>query len=311
MTPSVNQRIAMRRPVVRYAAAVAIALAALLARYELEPLLETQSPYMVSLLGVFAAAWCCGRGPGLAAVAVGAIGSTLLFVEPAFRLIVPADEMLPLTLFCVSAIGVVWITTALTGLLTDLHNLQRFSDAALRSKEPAGSLDAFRAALAADSAALLTHRDNPSGGDAWHAAGAWQQSLPAANPQDVQVRDIGSVPLFFADVGRTPALGPSLRTGGIRSLSAAPIAVGGRDLGVLYLAWTSRHHLTGRERDLIQVMADRLALALDRHALLLAERRARRAAEDAVTRTTEVLAAVSHELRQPLGTAAGRAAAAA
>jgi hypothetical protein len=50
-------------------------------------------------LGVFAAAWCCGRGPGVAAVAVGAIGSTLIFVEPVFQLIVPPDEMLPLTLF--------------------------------------------------------------------------------------------------------------------------------------------------------------------------------------------------------------------
>lgn len=83
-----NEPLTMAQPVVRYATAMGIALVALLARHELEPILETQSPYMVSLLGVFAAAWCCGRGPGLAAAAVGA-GSTFLFVEPALQLIVP------------------------------------------------------------------------------------------------------------------------------------------------------------------------------------------------------------------------------
>jgi signal transduction histidine kinase len=306
MTGKLNLRLATTRPVVRYAAAVSIALLALLARHELEPVLETQSPYMVSLLGVFVAAWCCGRGPGLAAVAVGAAGSTLLFVEPVFQLIVPPDEMLPLTLFCVSAIGVVWITSALASLLTDLHNLQRVSDSALRSREPTGSLDDIRTAVAADSAALVMRTDQRGRRpELWRAVGAWQFSVPAASPKDVQISHIGSLPMFVADVRCAPALDPALSNSGIRSLSVAPLVVGGRELGLLCIGWNASHHQTGRERDLIRVMADRLALALDRHLLLLAERQARGAAENAVTRTTEVLAAVSHELRQPLGTAAG------
>lgn len=291
MTGTLNQRIVMTRPVVRYAAAIGIAFGALLARYVLDAVLEGQSPYMISLLGVFAAAWCCGRGPGLAAVAVGAAGSTFLFVEPVFQSIVPSEEMLPLTLFCVSAIGVAWITSALTGLLVDLHNLQRVSDAALRSEEPTGSLDEIRSAVAADAAALLMRTGQPgSRRHMWQPAGAWQRSAPAANARDVQVPDIGSDTVFVGDVRRTPALGPALRNSGIRSLAVVPLVVGGRGLGVLYIGWATRHHQTSRERDLIQVMSDRLALAVDRHVLLSAERRARRAAEDTVTRTTEVLA---------------------
>jgi signal transduction histidine kinase len=141
--------------------------------------------------------------------------------------------------------------------------------------------------------------------DQWQPVGAWQNSLPVASPEDVQIPKIGSLPMFVADVRRAAALGPALSNSGIRSLSVAPLVAGGRSLGVLYIGWAKGHHQNGRERDLIQVMSDRLALALDRHMLLLAERQARGAAENAVTRTTEVLAAVSHELRQPLGIAAG------
>jgi len=109
-----------------------------------------------------------------------------------------------------------------------------------------------------------------------------------------------------ASVRADPFLGPI----GLNSLIAAPLGVESRMLGILLVG--TRHHRRFVEADLefLQIVADRVALAIDRARLFDAEQMARREAAEAgyaVRLRDEFLSVASHELRNPVAGMKGAA----
>ena len=94
--------------------------------------------------------------------------------------------------------------------------------------------------------------------------------------------------IAIEDVDHADIFNPILREKGIRSLLGVPLVAKGRPIGVLHVGSLVRRVFTPGERHLLQVAADRAALAIA-YAELLERERAARAAEEAARRRLEAL----------------------
>ena len=101
-------------------------------------------------------------------------------------------------------------------------------------------------------------------------------------------------------VDHSNVLNPLLREKGVRSLLGVPLLVHGRVIGVLHVGSLTPRRFTAENAELLQLAADRAALAIEHARLFAAERAARETAEAANRAKDEFLSIVSHELRTPL-----------
>ena len=168
-----------------------------------------------------------------------------------------------------------------------LRDIQSITDAALSRLEPQALLDVLvervKETLQADTAAVLL-LDRPSG----------QLIATAASGLEEEVRQGVRIPLGQGFAGRIAALGrpvildkvdqtrvvnPILLDQGIRSLMGAPLLADGSVIGVLHVGTLTGRSFTSRDADLLQLAADRAALAvqalsaqLDREAAVALQR---------------------------------------
>ncbi len=107
-------------------------------------------------------------------------------------------------------------------------------------------------------------------------------------------------PMRVDDLDRAEVVNPLLREKGIRSLLGVPLLVEGRLVGVLHVGTLKPRQFTDDDVQLLQLVADRIALASENARLYEQERSLRREAEAANCAKDVFLSILSHELRTPL-----------
>jgi PAS domain S-box-containing protein len=114
----------------------------------------------------------------------------------------------------------------------------------------------------------------------------------------------------LADLDATEVDDPTvahLRHAGIRSLLGVPLLARGRVIGVLHVGSRARNAFAEEEARLLQLAADRVALAIENARLFEAEQRARSVAEAANRAKDVFLSTAAHELKTPVAAVKGYA----
>ena len=177
---------------------------------------------------------------------------------------------------------------AVPGLGRDLAELQRFTDAALAHLALedllAELLTRITEILHTDTAAILLLERGEL-----HARAA--KGIEEEVEQGVRIPlgmgFAGRIAaerraIFIPDVEHADIFNPLLREKGIKSLLGVPLLIEGRVLGVLHVGSLSPREFDDADAELLQVAADRAALAIDHAILYAAERTAREEADRAV-----------------------------
>jgi len=99
--------------------------------------------------------------------------------------------------------------------------------------------------------------------------------------------------LFLPEVDPEQIASPMLRKAGVRSLLGVPLLLGERLLGVLHVGTLRPWQISEEDTQLLRLVAERVALAIDRTRLV-------EALQDADRRKNEFLAMLAHEMRTPI-----------
>lgn len=189
-----------------------------------------------------------------------------------------------------------------------LAALQKVTDSALAhlslDELLSESLKRIQEVLNVDTVAILLLRTEGDELVAWAARGLEEEvelgvRIPVGRGFAGNIIAQGQ-PIIIDDVSQADVFNPLLREKGIKSLLGVPLFVEGRPTGVLHVGKLEFAHFTEEDVRLLQLVADRIALAIENARLYEVEKTARAMAEDANRAKDEFLTILSHELRTPL-----------
>ena len=165
-------------------------------------------------------------------------------------------------------------------------------------------LTRVREALNADTVTILLTEEPDNELVAWAARGLEEEvehgvRIPFGSGFAGRIAST-RLPVAIKDVDQSLVMNPLLKEKGIKALLGVPLLVEGRVIGVIHVGKLTIHEFTEDETRLLQLVGDRIALAIDNARLFEEERAARREAEAASIAKDEFLTTISHELRTPL-----------
>ena len=151
-----------------------------------------------------------------------------------------------------------------------LRDIQSITDAALSALGPQALLDVLvdrvKEVLQADTAAVLL-LDRPAGVLVATAASGLEEEVQQGVRVPLGKGFAGRIaaqgrPVILDEVDHTTVVNPILVAKGIRALLGAPLLAAGRAIGVLHVGTLSPRAFTSHDVDLLQLAADRAALAV-------------------------------------------------
>ena len=165
------------------------------------------------------------------------------------------------------------------------------------------ALDAVRDLLEADTVSLLV---TPSDGDELVArasvgidAESWQPvRIPLGSGMAGRVA-ASKAPMLIHDLSKFELASPVLREHGVRSVAAVPVVEDDRAVGVLHAGSHQEGFFDWSDVAVLTIVADRLAVAMERVRLFESERASRSSAErmvDRIARLQAITAALSEDL---------------
>jgi signal transduction histidine kinase len=178
-----------------------------------------------------------------------------------------------------------------------IEELQQLTDAALAHLELEDLLDELliriRSILNADTAAILM-LDEATTELVARAAKGIEEEVEAGVRIPLGRGFAGRVaaerrPILLPDVDHADVLNPILREKGIKTLLGVPLLIEGNAIGVLHVGTLVLHEFTPTDVDVLQLVADRAALAIEHARAFEAERAARRRLEDVQSVTDAAL----------------------
>ena len=156
------------------------------------------------------------------------------------------------------------------GVTDKLRDIQSITDAALSALDPQTLLNVLveraKEALQADTAAVLL-LDPASGQLVATAASGLEEEVQQGVRIPIGKGFAGRIaaqgqPVILAKVDHTKVVNPILLDKGIRSLMGAPLRTDGAVVGVLHVGTLTHRDFTAEDVDLLQLAADRAALAV-------------------------------------------------
>jgi PAS domain S-box-containing protein len=193
-------------------------------------------------------------------------------------------------------------------LTKQLNSLQRLTDAALArysvGEVIAESLNRVREVLNVDTVAILLLEKEGDELIAWAAQGL-EEEVELGVRIPVGKGFAGRVvaenkPRIVRDVDHADVYNPLIKKKGIKSLLGVPLMIEGRPIGVLHVGKLQTTDFTHENVRLLELAADRIALAIENARLHEEQTGALAEAEAASKAKDEFLTILSHELRTPL-----------
>jgi signal transduction histidine kinase len=166
---------------------------------------------------------------------------------------------------------------------THLERLQQITDAALAHLQLDHLLNELlariREMLEADTAAVLLLDEQRGELVAWAAIGL-EEEVERGIRIPIGKGFAGRIaaerrPIVLDDVDHSDVLNPVLREKGVKSMLGVPLIVAGRVLGVLHVGSLAPRDFANDDMELLQLVADRVALAVDHARAFEEERKAR------------------------------------
>ena len=298
---------------------------ALVAMAALRSLLNPTA-FTLLLAAVTVSALYTGTGPALFAAALSVFGSYLLLDSK----LVSGEDAIRLGLFATTAVLIIWVASARRRAEDERRRLLlREQEARARAETAAGLLrrvqsivdvalgrlalddmmrellERIRGVLGVERAVVLL-LDEEENVLVVRAAKGFESEVEQRVRVPIGSGLAGRVaaerrPIAMADIESDEAIGHHALEAGIRSLLDVPLVVGGRVIGVISIGSKNRRVFATTEIELLEVAAERIAVAIDGARAYAAEQRARAAAEAANRAKDEFFAMLSHELRTPLG----------
>lgn len=194
-----------------------------------------------------------------------------------------------------------WARSVAESAARTLHSLENITEAALVSLDTTEVLDALMAAIrdafTVDTVTALL-LDESANELVLRAAIGFDGALTAGARFPAHGGALGGIlsghgPLVVDDLLGAEFQSPHLQARGVRSMLGTPLRTADRVIGVLDVGSFAPRHFTEAEASLLQLAADRVAIAAEHAGLYESARRA--------TRTRDkVLGIVAHDLRSPL-----------